>query len=60
MRDNDRWLQVQMFCPNCGNLVLGYRNTKGLVKKRCERCGVLLYSKRITRRRIDIQVNKPS
>lgn len=60
MKDNAYWIKEAMYCPNCGNLVMGYRNTKGLVKKRCERCGVLLYSKRITRRRIDIQVNKPS
>ena len=60
MQGNEYWIKEAMYCPNCGNLVSGYRNKKGLVKKRCEHCGVLLYSKRITRRRIDIQVNKPS
>ena len=59
MRDNDRWLQVQMFCPNCGQKLIGFRNANGLVKIQCPRCGIVVVGRRMSRRhkRLDVMAS---
>lgn len=47
---------VQWHCANCGALVMGMRNSDGIVKARCPKCQAVMVSKQMGRRhdRIDI------
>ncbi len=36
---------VYMFCPNCGNKLIGYKDENGGVKMQCKKCGIVAYSK---------------
>jgi ribosomal protein S27AE len=47
---------VQMFCPNCGKLVIGYKSEDGAVRISCHRCKVVLYSKQRSKREINIKM----
>lgn len=44
---------------NCGSEVSGYRNEKDCVKLRCPKCGLVMVSKRMSRRRERIEVIAP-
>lgn len=53
-------LKVQIInCPNCGKKIEGIMDEKGGVRLSCNRCGVLVYSKLITPRRIRLDVTLP-
>ena len=43
----------------CGSEVVGYRNEKDCVKLRCPKCGLVMVSKRMSRRRERIEVIAP-
>lgn len=58
MSDSNKWSQEKMYCPNCGKIVVGYKNESDIIKMRCDYCGVILISKHKSRRRIDIQVHQ--
>ena len=49
------WKPTKRLCTNCGQVIIGYRNDKGLVKLQCPKCGLVMVSKRMSRRheRID-------
>lgn len=32
------WTAVQMYCPNCGTLNVGYQAQEGKYRFRCKRC----------------------
>lgn len=36
---------VKLFCPNCGNKVIGYKSDDGAVRITCSKCRVVIYSK---------------
>lgn len=36
---------VKMYCPNCGNKVIGYKSGDGAVRITCRKCRVVIYSK---------------
>lgn len=36
---------VNMFCPNCGHKVTGYKDERGGTRLQCDRCKVVMYSK---------------
>ena len=36
------WTAVQMYCPNCGTLNVGYKDQEGKYRFRCKRCTVVL------------------
>lgn len=47
----ESWNPVRRRCVNCGSEVVGYRNEKDCVKLRCPKCGLVMVSKRMSRRR---------
>ncbi len=55
----DTWKPTRRHCINCGQVLTGYRNENGLVKLQCARCGLVMVSKRISRRRERIDITPP-
>ncbi len=51
---------VQMHCPNCGKQLTGYKSKDGALRIECPRCMVKIFSKRITRKEINIKVTSAS
>ena len=52
----ESWTPVRRRCVNCGSEVVGYRNEKDCVKLRCPKCGLVMVSKRMSRRRERIDI----
>ena len=52
----ESWNPVRRRCVNCGSEVVGYRNEKDCVKLRCPKCGLVMVSKRMSRRRERIDI----
>lgn len=44
------WKPVRSFCRNCGHLMSGYKNSKGVVKITCSNCGSCSISRMVSRR----------
>ena len=61
MRDTDArgWTAFQWHCTNCGNIVTGYRNDRGLVKVDCRVCGVRMVRSRRNAGHDTIEVYAP-
>ena len=55
----DTWKPTRRHCINCGQALTGYRNENGLVKLQCTRCGLVMVSKRISRRHERIDITPP-
>ena len=47
---------AQMYCPNCGVKVRGYKDNDGVMRQTCPRCGVVIFSKLRKKREMDIKV----
>lgn len=45
-----RWKTVRRYCRNCGEVVIGYRDTKGKVTAVCSHCGATVISWQLNRR----------
>jgi len=45
MENNEVWLPVSMFCPNCGHKLTGYKRGDGSTKFKCSRCIITVFSK---------------
>lgn len=54
--DFDKLYPVQMYCPNCGAKVIGYKDDDGGTRIICSRCYVRLFSKQRTKREINIRM----
>ena len=52
----ESWNPVRRRCVNCGSEVVGYRNEKDCVKLRCPKCGLVMVSKRMSRKRERIDI----
>lgn len=52
----ESWNPVRRRCVNCGSEVVGYRNEKDCVKLRCPKCGLVMVSRRMSRRRERIDI----
>lgn len=52
----EKWYLVQMFCPNCGAKISGYRREDGAFKVDCPRCAVKIFSKQKSKREINIKL----
>ena len=50
---------VAMLCPNCGNKCIGYRIRDGTARFDCERCGLLIASKKKSERVADLRLTAP-
>ena len=55
----DYWTVSKRICINCGRQIVGYRDSKGLVKVSCPRCGLSMVSKLMSRRHERIDVYAP-
>lgn len=53
------WTAVQMYCPNCGTLNVGYKNQEGKYRVRCKRCTVVLLRSYKNRRQDVIEITLP-
>lgn len=47
---------VHLFCPNCGRKIIGYKGDDGSLRIKCNTCKVVIFSKRHTRKEIDLKV----
>ena len=54
------WTAVQMYCPNCGTLNVGYKDQEGKYRFRCKRCTVVLLRSYKNRRQDVIEITLPS
>ncbi len=50
---------VQLYCPNCGHKVVGYKGDDCTVRIACPLCKVYIYSKQRTKREVCIKVTAP-
>lgn len=39
--NNEQWMPMPMYCPNCGNLNYGYQNNEGKIKYECTKCRIV-------------------
>lgn len=51
---------VQLFCPNCGKLLTGYKSDDGAVRICCDRCRVVIYSKQRNKNEMQLKVKRNS
>jgi len=54
------WKPAYMYCMNCAEKVVGFRNKEGKVKIECPKCGVKYVSQRKSRRHETIDVYAPA
>lgn len=47
---------VRLYCPNCGHLIVGYKNEDGSMRKICDRCRLSVYSKAKNKKVMNIKV----
>lgn len=59
LKMNENWKPVSWHCANCGSIVKGYRDSKGVVKVQCSVCGAVMYSKPMGRRHDRIEIYAP-
>lgn len=52
------WKPTRRHCINCGHVMTGFRNEGGMVKLQCARCGLIMVSKRMSRRRKTARVQE--
>ncbi|HAR88731.1 MAG TPA: hypothetical protein DDY36_02635 [Ruminococcaceae bacterium] len=45
-------MPYQCYCPNCGNLLMGYKNKENTVKYSCGKCKTFVVRKEKGRRNI--------
>ena len=53
------WTVVQMYCPNCGTLNVGYTNEDGRSRFQCQRCQIIMVRSYKNRRHDLIEVMLP-
>ena len=53
------WPPFSMYCPNCGELMTGYQNSEGLIRKECDICHMLSVRKNMGRRHTRIDLYPP-
>lgn len=60
MQKNDTWRPFSWYCPNCGEISIGYQNASGTIKVECSRCHAVMVRKVMGRRhdRVDIYAPK--
>ena len=50
---------VQIYCPNCGHKITGYKSDDGALRTKCYRCKVVIFSKRKNIKEYAIKVINP-
>jgi hypothetical protein len=51
---------VRLYCPNCGHKVIGYRARDETVRICCERCRIVIFSKRKDRATLNLRLTAPN
>lgn len=59
MREEWNTTPVKRYCLNCGKLLYGFRDAKGIVKVLCKHCGLTMHLKRVSRRHERVDVIPP-
>ena len=49
---------VQIYCPNCGNRIEGYRGENGVLRRTCKKCGAVVVSKQKKKNEIEVKIIK--
>lgn len=44
------WKPIIRHCRNCGGKIIGFKDSAGLVKAQCPKCGVLTVSRMVDRK----------
>jgi len=47
---------VSLFCPNCGRKIIGFKGDDGSLRIKCDTCKAVIFSKRHTRKEINLKV----
>ena len=58
--ENRKYETVRLYCPNCGHLIVGYKNEDGSMRKICERCKLSVFSKPKNKKVMNIKVEMVS
>lgn len=53
------WHPYTCYCPNCGNLLLGYQDRNGTVKMTCKSCQASIVRRMMGRRHHRLDVYAP-
>ncbi|HCI59336.1 MAG TPA: hypothetical protein DE313_00805 [Ruminococcus sp.] len=56
---NNEWKPYRCYCPNCGNLLIGYKNNENTVKYSCSQCKIHVIRREKGRRSILFETFKP-
>lgn len=51
---------VQMFCPNCGQKVMGYKGEDGGIRITCKKCRSVIFSKLHSKKEVKMRVINPN
>lgn len=46
----NNWQPFKWYCPNCGQLIVAYKNSKGEIKQTCSKCGTVMFRLNKSRR----------
>ena len=57
--NEERWTTVPMYCPNCGTLNGGYRNSEGKIKYECPKCRLVMVRTYKNRRHDLLEITIP-
>lgn len=60
MEKNPEWIPVRIYCCNCGVIITGYKNLKGIVKFQCSRCGTKMISTPKGNKELSIKLIPPT
>lgn len=52
MTGQEKWVSFSWYCPNCGKIVVGYKDSDETIKVQCKFCGTTMI-RRIRGRRHD-------
>lgn len=59
-KENTVWETVPMYCPNCGQFNLGYKDEEGRIKYQCSKCTMVMVRSYKNRRHDIIEVTIPN
>ena len=55
----EEWVPFQWHCVNCGDIVTGFRNSKGDIKVECKRCHTVMVRSIRNKKRDTFEVYAP-
>lgn len=59
MSMTDEWVPFSWHCVNCGNIVTGYKNSRGDIKVECKKCRTVMVRTLKNRKQDNITVYAP-